>query len=1547
MSRLVLVWLLCCWGLIPVQQASAQSSDLSFGSATIPDQAYAISFIPPRGNIPPLTLPEATGGTGMRTYTLSPALPPGLSFDGGTRMLSGTLAEELDEPTEYIYRVEDADGNSAELTFMIDVADIFFGNGNVTIGDVEEDNVDDEASGVLRLTASRTNVSTDLIPQTNVDGTYGTFSITADGNWTYILDNTRPVVQTLRQSKTEIDTFIVEAEFSRLLTATITIDVVGANDAPTMVSIDAPENGAIVAGGATIPVRGSGEDIDVGDSLFYRWNTTPPFMGSFAARTGIDTDPDTTWTAPAVSTNTNITLTLTVSDGPSEVSDSVTVMTVVVPSFDGETIDDQLYTIDRPVPTITLPAATGGTEPLSYDLSPALPLGVSFDEATRVISGDVGRSATTGAVPYTYTVTDFHTLTDTLTFTITVSSFPAFGTTPFAGIDTNFETGERVNLTLPAATGGSGILSYDITSARPAGLSFADRVLSGSPSKAQPATEYEYQVTDERGASTTTRFDITITDPDTAPSFGAATLDDRLYLVNEEITPVTLPSATAGNPPLDYSITPALPTGLSFNPDPEIRVLSGTPTELQNATDYTYRVVDDDTNTEDTDAAELIFSIAVVQITINGRNNFVLNENQIFNAAFRSLLTINNPFPADSTAFVPQPETRGIYGTFEITAGGSFGYELDNTDPDTDALTVGDAPTETFTVVAELRSSVTNELRSSVTQEITVTINGANDAPEVTLSAPADGDAVASAATITVTGTGEDVDTGDTLSYQWRTTPPDEGSFASATAAGTTWTAPTVSGDTAITLALSATDNSGTANDTGDASASVTVIAPGVERVTISGNATGSITEDAIPNTVSNSLSINNPNPGGPTDFISQTDVDGIYGTFRITPAGAWTYTLDNTDTATNALSANVTRPDTFTVVATASATVTQDVTITVTGVNDAPTAIIDAPGDNTEVGTGETLSLRGRAEDVDTGDNLNNLRFRWSTIPANQGSFANATFAQTTWTAPITIGAFITLVLTVTDLFGDSNTAMVTGIAVLGAPVSFSGTDMGTVTEDGTNPATGMLSISTESVNKNFVPQTDTAGTYGSFSIIEDSGVWTYALNNALPATQALAEGDAPTETFPVAAFTNPSRTRDVTITVNGVNDAPTVTISAPVANMQVAPRASVTLAADAADVDTGDILSYAWSATANAGSFANAAAEDTTWTAPAATGNVTLTLTVTDDSATASDTAVATVAVEVVTTPVNIGGELTGNVTEDATGNIVTGMATIDTALTNKDFVPQTDVAGTYGTFSISANGNWTYTLNNSLTQALAEGDAPTDTFVVMAEVRPSVTRDVTITVTGANDAPTVTIDAPAANMRVAPGAMVTLTATAADADTGDILSYAWSTTASAGSFANATAEDTTWTVPATTGNVTLTLTVTDDSGAANDTATAAVTITVVAAPLDLNRDGVIQAQDAQILYYLLLPTLAPADRTALLERLRGPASIDPASILLQVPGLDLNRNGTLDQRDAQILYYTARFETLLRDSPALLRAILGDLATEPATARDNAGRLLSPTP
>ena len=75
----------------------------------------------------------------------------------------------------------------------------------------------------------------------------------------------------------------------------------------------------------------------------------------------------------------------------------------VVPtaSSDGAAIRE--FVVGQPVDAFALPAGTGGTEPLTYSLSPELPAGLSFDAATRTISGTPQAE---GAPVYTYTVTD-------------------------------------------------------------------------------------------------------------------------------------------------------------------------------------------------------------------------------------------------------------------------------------------------------------------------------------------------------------------------------------------------------------------------------------------------------------------------------------------------------------------------------------------------------------------------------------------------------------------------------------------------------------------------------------------------------------------------------------------------------------------------------------------------------------------------------------------------------------------------------------------------------------------------------------------------------------------------------------------------------------------------------------------------------------------------------------------------------------------------------------------------------------------------------------
>ena len=205
--------------------------------------------------------------------------------------------------------------------------------------------------------------------------------------------------------------------------------------------------------------------------------------------------------------------------------------------------------------------------------------------------------------------------------------------------------------------------------------------------------------------------------------------------------------------------------------------------------------------------------------------------------------------------------------------------------------------------------------------------------------------------------------------------------------------------------------------------------------------------------------------PGTPTatGTLTDTDVDnppntftavsspkasaGGYGTFTMTAAGVWAYTLNNANSAVQALNAGRTLTDTFTVT-TVDGTA-QVVTITIHGSNDA--AII----------SGTTTG---------------------SVIEA--GGVANATPGTPTATGT----------LTDTDVDNTPN-----AFTAVGSP-------------------------------------TASAGGYGTFTMTA-AGVWTYTLDNANSAVQALNVGDTLTDTFTVTTVDGTAQV--VTITINGSNDA------------------------------------------------------------------------------------------------------------------------------------------------------------------------------------------------------------------------------------------------------------------------------------------------------------------------------------------------------------------------------------------------------------------------
>ncbi len=97
----------------------------SFGSAAITAIANKSYTYTAGTAIPVLTLPKATGGNGALTYSLSPILPQGLTFDTTRRTISGTPEAET-ASTSYTYIAADSDTNTAatdtaSLTFSITV----------------------------------------------------------------------------------------------------------------------------------------------------------------------------------------------------------------------------------------------------------------------------------------------------------------------------------------------------------------------------------------------------------------------------------------------------------------------------------------------------------------------------------------------------------------------------------------------------------------------------------------------------------------------------------------------------------------------------------------------------------------------------------------------------------------------------------------------------------------------------------------------------------------------------------------------------------------------------------------------------------------------------------------------------------------------------------------------------------------------------------------------------------------------------------------------------------------------------------------------------------------------------------------------------------------------------------------------------------------------------------------------------------------------------------------------------------------------------------
>ena len=312
-------------------------------------------------------------------------------------------------------------------------------------------------------------------------------------------------------------------------------------------------------------------------------------------------------TPTEASAKTTYAYTVTDADGDdATLTFSLTVAADLEPSFGATTIKGQICTQHSPIESMTLPMASGGNGDLTYTITPALPVGLTFDAATFSLSGTSPEAK--AMTIYTYTVTDADGDPDFLTFflMVMVDSVPSYGAATIEP-QSYVQHSPIEPMTLPMASGGNGALTYTLTPALPAGLTFdaATRTLSGTPTEGSAVTTYTYTVTDGDGDKATLTFSLTVVDPVSFDEQQVANLRLPRGLVME---PLVLPEARGGNGPLTYALNPAPPVGLTF--DPATRMFSGVPTRVQGPQSYEYTATD--AGVGEPDVARLTFTIKVV-----------------------------------------------------------------------------------------------------------------------------------------------------------------------------------------------------------------------------------------------------------------------------------------------------------------------------------------------------------------------------------------------------------------------------------------------------------------------------------------------------------------------------------------------------------------------------------------------------------------------------------------------------------------------------------------------------------------------------------------------------------------------------------------------------------------------------------------------------------------------------------------------------------------------------------------------------------------------
>ena len=730
----------------------------------------------------------------------------------------------------------------------------------------------------------------------------------------------------------------------------------------------------------------------------------------------------------------------------------------------------------------------------------------------------------------------------------------------------------------------------------------------------------------------------------------------------------------------------------------------------------------------------LIFADAVIDLTQNNApiafNDAASTNEDVGTYSGSSVLA--NDFDWEHQSLTATPGTfNGVYGTLVLNANGTYTY---TPYASTQALALGQNVQDSFNYTVSDGSL-------SDTGTLTINIAGRNDAPVANPDAAAAGEN--QTISVNVLANDSDVDNGAILTVTAASAPAGKG-VASVVGnqvqfnPGTAFDHLAQGATEIVVVSYTISDEHGatssstvtiTVTGTNDGPVANADAAAGTENQVITINALANDT-DVDDGAVKTLVAVSAPAGKGTASIVG--------GQVQFDPGTAFDHLAQGT---TETVVLNYTMKDEF------GATSSSTITVTITGTNDAPVAHADVAS----TGENAAVTINVLANDTDADDGAV-LTLTAASAPAGQGSASvvanQVVFDPGTDFDYLDTGESATVVVSysIVDDHGATSSSTVT-ITVNGAndaPVA--NDDVASTTEDAS--VSGNVLANDTDVDVETLTVTNPgvyAGAYGTLTLAAN-GSYTYAPNAA---AQGLDDGESAQDVFTYTASDGTaSDSATLTITVNGANDAP-------VANDDTASTsedASVSgnVLANDTDVDVEPLT------VTNPGVYVGAygtltlAADGSYTYAPSAaqqgldTGeSVQDVFSYTASDGTASDSATLTVTVNGAN-DAPVANEDSASTSEDAgvSGNVLANDTDVDVeplTVTNPGVY-----IGAYGTLTLAANGSYTYA-PGAAAQGLDTGETAQDVFSYTAsDGTASDTATLTVTVTGANDAPVANADA-----------------------------------------------------------------------------------------------------------------------------------------------------------------------------------------------------------